>query len=463
MSAIGPAIIDPLAPPGDALPLLFRSLEDFHPDQLVRRVEAFGRLRSIHGRLRDATAAAAARRELAEVLGFDPAAAGGGIEAGSAEGGPSRSGAEEFAALLGADAPGPPREQKKSGFDVESFVRSMVQAHVVKGADGREGVYLAAADAALSALMRRLMHAPAFRELEAAWRGVHRLVTTLETGENLTVHLLDASREEIVADLAAAARASAAAGSGLSAQIVESRALAADGESWGLIAGCMTFGRTVQDAALLSGLAQVAALTGAPFLAGGAPSFVGCGSFAAGADPSTWSTPQDGAARAWQMLRSTEESRYVALGMPRVLLRVPFGAGGERADSFAFDELPAAPGGAKASQDRERHEAYLWGHPGLVLAEALALAFQDDGWSMDAGAADDVTGLPVHSFNEGPGAAGPKRVMACAETWLTERGAHVIRQAGVTPIMSIKGRDAVRVPGIVSLHQSGDALSGRWG
>lgn len=442
MARMGATILDPLASAEDALPVEFRSLEDFHPDRLVRRVEAFGRLRGIRERLREASKFEAAGRELVELLGFDPAPSGTGAEK---TGGGARTGAEEFAALLGEGAEVRREEPARAGFDVEAFVRGMVQAHVVKGADGREGAYIGAADAALSALMRRLMQTPAFKELEAAWRGVHRLITSLETGETLTVHLLDVSREEIIADLGAAARAGSVAGSGLYSQLVESRVLAPGGERWGMVAGCFTFGRTLPDAALLSGLAQVAALAGAPFLAGAAPSVVG-----------------NAAAQAWGMLRSMDEARYVGLGMPRVLLRVPYGPGGEEVEAFAFDELPPAPAGANASEDRARHEAYLWGNPGLFLVEVLAGAFVSDGWNMDAGAAEDVTGLPVHSFNEGPGAAGPKRVMPCAEAWVTEQGAHVLRQAGVTPMMSIKGRDGVRVPGIVSLHESGEALSGRW-
>jgi type VI secretion system ImpB/VipA family protein len=55
MARMGATILDPLASAEDALPVEFRSLEDFHPDRLVRRVEAFGRLRGIRERLREAS------------------------------------------------------------------------------------------------------------------------------------------------------------------------------------------------------------------------------------------------------------------------------------------------------------------------------------------------------------------------------------------------------------------------
>jgi type VI secretion system protein ImpC len=188
---------------------------------------------------------------------------------------------------------------------------------------------------------------------------------------------------------------------------------------------------------------------------------VGCASFADGADPDNWTPAHNGATQAWEMLRSTEEAAYVALGMPGVLVRTPYGAGGEQAESFVFEELPPVERGVNASEDRARHEAYLWGHPALALAEALANAFLEDGWSMDPGAAMEIGGLPVHSFVEGP-EGGPRRVKACAEAWLTERGASALREAGVTALLSIKGRDAVGVPGITPLGRGASGLGGRW-
>lgn len=463
MARLGVAALDPLADPADALPIGFRTLEDFHPDRLLGRVEAFRPLRSIRERLRDPARFDGAARELVGVLGFDPAVAAAPATpaAGPASGG-------LFASLLAG-------EQATTSVPlpgaVEALVRSLVAPHVVKGPDGRQGAYLAATDAALSAMMQRFMHAPHVRELERLWRGVHRLITSVETGERLSVHLLDVSRDELVADLAGAARAGGVVHAGLYKQLVEAT-VAGEREDgcggWGAVALCETFGRTLGDAVVLSGLAQVAMMAGTPFLAGGHGSLVGCESFADGADPDTWAPAHDaaalGAGRAWEMLRSTEEAAYVALGMPRVLLRTPYGAGGEPAESFAFEELPPVARGANASADRGRHEAYLWGHPGLALAEALGNAFLEDGWSMDPGTAMEIGGLPVHSFVEGPreGDGGPRRVKACAEAWMTERGAQVLREAGVTALQSIKGRDAVRVPGIVPLGRGVSGLGGRW-
>ena len=49
--------------------------------------------------------------------------------------------------------------------------------------------------------MIALLHHPAFRQLEAAWRGVDFLVRRLETGASLKLFLIDVSQEELQADL----------------------------------------------------------------------------------------------------------------------------------------------------------------------------------------------------------------------------------------------------------------------
>jgi type VI secretion system protein ImpC len=108
-----------------------------------------------------------------------------------------------------------------------------------------------------------------------------------------------------------------------------------------------------------------------------------------------------------------------------------------------------------------RHEAYLWGNPALTMAEVLAALYLQDGWAMDPAAAAEVIGLPTHSFL-GASGEGEKLVMPCAEAWLTQRGAAAMRGVGVTPLLSIRGRDGVQAAGIHAWGKGGGPLSGRW-
>ena len=58
--------------------------------------------------------------------------------------------------------------------------------------------------------------------------------------------------------------------------------------------------------------------------------------------------------------------------MPRVLLRLPYGARTDGVERFDFEE--AGPG--------FEHSHYLWGNPAFACALLIAKAFADSGWSM---------------------------------------------------------------------------------
>ena len=55
------------------------------------------------------------------------------------------------------------------------------------------------------------------------------------------------------------------------------------------------------------------------------------------------------------------QAAWIALALPRILLRRPYGAKTEPIDSFAFEEIPGAP----------EHEAYVWGNGALACALVL--------------------------------------------------------------------------------------------
>jgi type VI secretion system protein ImpC len=92
--------------------------------------------------------------------------------------------------------------------------------------------------------------------------------------------------------------------------------------------------------------------------------------------------------------------------------------------------------------DSSEHESYLWGNPALLCGYLLEDAFAAEGWDLDASEGGQIVGLPVHTFTpEG----GETQAKPCAEAWLSERAAEVIRRRGFMPIASIRNRDAVEI------------------
>ena len=73
---------------------------------------------------------------------------------------------------------------------------------------------------------------------------------------------------------------------------------------------------------------------------------------------------------AWKSLRDSENSRYVALCMPRVLSRLPYGAKSEPVEEFAFEE----------DTDGHKGEKYAWMNAAYAMAANINRSFKLYGW-----------------------------------------------------------------------------------
>src|SRR5208337_3099418 len=156
---------------------------------------------------------------------------------------------------------------------------------------------------------------------------------------------------------------------------------------------------------------------------------LGCVSLAATPEPQDWKPPQN--AEAWEALRRLPEASAVGLALPRFLLRLPYGKKTEPIESFDFEEMPDTPS----------HENYLWGNPAFVCALLLAQSFNQDGWDLRPGVISELDDLALHVYEEN----GESGLKPCAEALLTERTAERILEAGLMPLLSLKGKDRVRL------------------
>jgi hypothetical protein len=102
--------------------------------------------------------------------------------------------------LLGRAPDSSPSTAASPASPVDAFIHRIVAPHIVRGTSTQGTAYAAAVDGAIAEVMRAVLHDPAFQSIEAAWRGVHWLVSSLELDEHLQVHLFDVRREELVRD-----------------------------------------------------------------------------------------------------------------------------------------------------------------------------------------------------------------------------------------------------------------------
>jgi type VI secretion system protein ImpC len=355
----------------------FEQIDDFHPDRLYARLDLFQALREAR------TKPPAANDELLGRLLGKPA-------------GPDA-----------APAAAPPAASA-----VDALIRSIVAPHIVKDTSAQTKPYLAAVDAAIAEQMRTLLHDPAFQALEASWRGVQWLISSLELDENLQLHLFDATREELLADIVAAK--GQLAQTGLYRALVDRWRNVPGGQGWAPLVGLIAFGPSDADMGLLAALGLIASQAGGPLLAGADPALAG----------------DDTAALAgWQALRRSEAAPWIGLAAPRVLLRLPYGKASDPIEAFAFEEFPGTP----------VQEQFLWGNASLATALLIGRAFSARGWDMEPGDEREIGDLPAYTFVRD----GEREMQPCGERFLTESQIEALLKAGLVPIASRRDRNAV--------------------
>ena len=434
---------------GPRLAIRLAEMDDFHPDRIFDRLEVFQALKDVRERLgRAATfsqAAAEVRAWAGQQAPAEPPAST--QEQAPAGAKPAEGDADMLQRLLGKrPVAAQPPARRPGSVDVDALIREAVRPYIVPAPDPQQAELISQVDQAVSGQMREILRHPDFQGVESAWRGVQFLVSRLETDETLKLFVLDVSKAELAADLASEGGVHA---SGLYRLLAEQSVGVPGAEPWAILAGCYSFDQTAEDVQLLGRIAQVARAAGAPFVAAAGASFAGCASLAATPDVHDWTLQGEAeAAKAWQALRGRAEASCLGLVLPRFLLRLPYGPDTEPVERFDFQELPT----------EADHEAYLWGNPALVCVQLLGMAFRQCGWDLTGAVSVEADDLPMHVYQAG----GETRVTPCAETFLTERAMQALIERGLMPLLSIKGRNAARLPRFQSVADPVAPLAGRW-
>ena len=200
---------------------------------------------------------------------------------------------------------------------------------------------------------------------------------------------------------------------------------------WSALLGLLSFDNSAQDLGLLGALGRVAQATRAPFIAGAS---AGLQAAMLQQSPGAGAAPQD--LTHWQALRRSEFASWIGLAAPRLLMRVPYGRGGQLVPGLEFEETDSA----------SDHERYLWGPAALACAWA---------WVQPPGS-NTIDGLPGWSVRRN----GEVEQLPCAERWLSESDWQALLQAGVMPLVSQASRHAVQLPRLQSVAQPARELGG---
>ena len=288
---------------------------------------------------------------------------------------------------------------------------------------------IAELDGLLSEQLSAVMHAPEFQKLEASWRGLHYLVHKSETGTNLKLRMLNVSKADLVKDLKSASEFDQSA---IFKKVYTEEYDVFGAAPFAAVVGDYEFSNHPQDVFLLEEMSHVAAAAHAPFVSAASPDMFGLDSFTELNAPRDLAKVFDTEEYAkWKSLRDSEDSRYLALTMPHVLGRLPYGSRTEPVEAFDFEE----------EVDGTDHSKYLWTNAAYTLGTRLTDAFAKHGWCAAIRGVEGggiVEGLPTHTFTTDQGEV----AMKCpTETVIPERRARELRDLGFTPLEHCRGTD----------------------
>lgn len=314
---------------------------------------------------------------------------------------------------------------------IAEFVNQVVASGDTMPGDVVEAINLRIAqiDELISAQLNEIMHAPDFQTLEATWRGMAYLVYNTETSTRLKLRVLNAPKKDVLKDLEKAVEFDQSA---LFKMIYEEEYGTFGGTPYGVLLGDYEFGRHPQDMALLEKLSNVAAAAHAPFIAAASPKMLDMESFTDLGVPRDLAKIFESAEMIkWRSFRNSEDSRYVALALPHVLLRLPYGPDTKPVEGVNFVE----------DVDGTDHSRYLWGNAAWALGQRITDAFAKYSWCAAIRGAEGggkVEGLPTHTFKTDEGDIALK---CPTEIAITDRREKELNDLGFISLVHCKNTD----------------------
>jgi type VI secretion system protein ImpC len=314
---------------------------------------------------------------------------------------------------------------------VKEFVAQVLDGSmtVAKDAEMMINARIAQIDHLLSLQLNEILHHPQFQKLEGSWRGLKYLMDNSETGVGLKIRVLNVNKKELLRDIEKAPEFDQ---SNLFKKVYEEEYGVFGGAPFGALIGDYEFGKHPEDMALLDGISHVAAQAHAPFVSAASPDLMNLESYQQLDAPRDLAKIFDSTEYAkWKSFRQGEDSRYVALTLPRTLGRLPYGAETKPIDEFMYEE----------HVDGTDHTKYLWMNAAYSLGTKMTQSFSLYGMCVAMRGVEGgglVEGLPTHNFATDEGDV----AMKCpTEVPITDRREKELADLGFVPLVHCKGTD----------------------
>lgn len=303
---------------------------------------------------------------------------------------------------------------------------------------------IAKLDEKLSAQMNEILHNEEFQTFESSWRGLAYTLNNAETDATLRVKVLNVSKSELQASMRRYPGAKWDK-SPLFNIVYEQNLGTLGGKPFGALIGDYFFDHSSPDVNLLNSLGKIAEASLAPFISGAAPELLGLDSWNEISVPPDLSeifeTPEYAQ---WNSLRDGENARFLALALPRVLAREPYGPNSNSVvEEFNFVE------------DTDGHDGklYSWMNAAHAMAANINRAFKEHGWTVrirGVTSGGEVQNLPTHVFDTGDGS---KDLKCPTEVSITDRREGELSKAGLIGLIHRQHTDKAAFIGAQSLYR----------
>jgi type VI secretion system protein ImpC len=245
----------------------------------------------------------------------------------------------------------------------------------------------------------------------------------------LKIRVLNATKDELRRDLERAVEFDQSV---LFKKIYEEEYGTFGGAPYACLIGDYEFSRYAPDLSLLEKISNVAAAAHAPFISAASAELFNLDSFTELTAPRDLSKIFESVDYAkWRSFRESEDSRYVGLTLPHILMRLPYGPDTNPIEAWQFKE----------DVDGRDHKKYLWANAAWAMGARMTDAFAKHGWCAAIRGVEGgglVEGLPTHTFKTDEG----ELALKCpTEIAITDRREKELSDLGFMPLVHCKGSD----------------------
>ncbi len=272
----------------------------------------------------------------------------------------------------------------------------------------------------LHAVLDAVLHHPAFQALESAWRGLHLLVTRTEFDDPpIAIHVAHCRRAEV--------------GDALRTHLDAVQATNSHGADAALVD--FSFDQTAEDLALLGGLAGAAEEAYCPAIAAGSSRLLGIENNDYSTLPRSLRTRFDAPELIeWRAFRRSEQAQYVALMLPDIVGRLPYGPKTIPVKEIAYQE------GRAILRTRG-----VW-----VVGAGMLRSVSRMGWAVAFSGQQEgrLDNMPIAPIERG----GTEAHLAAETVW-TDEQTHELARAGFVVLSARPNQNRLCVTSVPTLYE----------